>query len=201
MNDNWIYVGADIHDHQWSKVGKTTVGLHTRHTSSQRPGYFIFTAYNIISGDVHTIESNLLYYLEGLYPFDRQHHFSTGSKSECFRLNPQDMSSLVESFIEQYYRSSVNYESLTSSLSRYQCDNWVFSSFAPNIVPTLDLPEWCAQPQTPPPNNLNLSRDKYFSGNKVEYEVALGDGMFVDTETGMEFYRDDDGNIEWKAPK
>ncbi|MNE43376.1 hypothetical protein D3C80_1375460 [compost metagenome] len=201
MNDNWIYVGADIYDHEWSKIGKTTVGLHTRHTSSQRPGYFIFTAYNIMNGDVHSIEFNLLNYLEGLFAFERQHHFSTGSLSECFRLNPFEMSCLVESFIEQNYRSSVIHENLTNSLSRYQCDEGVYRSFAQNPVPTLDLPEWCMQPQTPFPSNLNLSRENYFTGNKVEFETDLGGGRFVDHETGMEFDRDDDGNVEWKEPK
>lgn len=201
MNDNWIYVGADIHDHGWSKVGKTTVGLHTRHTSSQRPGYFIFTGYKIISGDVHTIESNLLDYLENLYIFERQQHFSTGNKSECFRLNPFEMSELVESFIEKYYLSSVYFEILTNSISRYQCDDWVYRLFTPNLASTLDSPDWCIQPQIPAPNNLNLSRGNYFTGNKVEFETDLGGGRFVDHETGMEFDIDDDGNVEWKAPK
>lgn len=201
MNDNWIYVGADIYDREWSKIGKTTVGLHTRHTSSQRPGYFIFTAYNITNCDVHSIEFNLLNHLESLYAFERQNHFSTGSQSECFRLNPFDMSCLVESFIEQNYRSSVCYENLTNSLSRYQCDVGVYQSFAPNLVPSLDLPEWVMQPQASFPSNLNLSRENYFTGNKVEFETDLGDGRFVDHETGMEFDRDDDGNVEWKVPK
>jgi len=198
MSNNWIYVGADTNDHQWSKVGKTTLGLHTRHTSSQRPGYFIFTAYNITNGDVHKIESDLLNHLENMQDIERQNHFSTGSKSECFRLNPIEMSELVEFFIEQRYPSSVYYDNLTNSLSRFQCIDSVYRLFVPNLVPTLDLSGWDTQPQATPPSSLNLTSDRYFSGNQVETVIDLGDGMFLDLETGMEFYRDDDGNVEWK---
>ncbi len=91
MSNNWIYVGANINDHQWSKVGKTTRGLQNRHVSSQNPGFFIYTAYNIIDGDVHEIESNLLVYLESQPGVKRIRHLSTGSKSECFSVHPEEV--------------------------------------------------------------------------------------------------------------
>lgn len=201
MSDNWIYVGADINNHQWSKIGKTTIGLHTRHTSSQNPGYFIYTAYNIIDGNVHTIEEHLLSFIESQQGVVRLSHISTGSKSECFILNPFIMSELVECFIENTYPSSVYYESLVNGLSRYQCDESVYRSFDPDFNPILDLSDWCDEPPESLPNNFNLSKDNYFSGNKVEYEADLGDGFFVDFETGMQGYRDEDGNVEWYEGK
>ncbi|QLR79525.1 hypothetical protein HV336_22815 [Citrobacter freundii] len=197
MNDNWIYVGADVGNPQWSKIGKTTIGLHTRHTSSQNPGYFIYTAYNIISGDVHKIEEELLNYIESLDDVVRQNHISTGSKSECFFVNPFVMSCLVESFIENDYPSSVYYDNLSNGLMRYQCDNQLYRLFDPYPASSLDISDWFDKPKKTLPDNLKLSKRKYFSGNKVEHEVDLGHGYFLDLATGMQGYRDENGNIEW----
>ncbi|WP_414618480.1 hypothetical protein [Serratia liquefaciens] len=196
MSENWIYVGANINDHQWSKIGKTTIGLHTRHTSSQNPGYFIYTAYNIINGDVHEIEENLLNHVECLDGIVRQKHISTGSNSECFFVNPFEMSFLVESFIERNYPSSVYYD-LVDGLIRYQCDGRVYRYFDPYPTPTLDIPDWFNEPKTPLPENLNLSKSNYFPGNNIVHEIDLGGGVFLDIATGMQGYRDEDGNVEW----
>lgn len=201
MSDNWIYVGADINNHQWSKIGKTTIGLHTRHTSSQNPGYFIFTAYNIIDDNVHAIEESLLNYIESLEGVVRQNHISTGSKSECFFVNPFIISNLAESFIERYFPSSVYYESLVNGLSRYECPEDVYRSFDPDFTPPLVMPDWCNEPPKSLPDNFNLSKDNYFTGNNVENEVDLGDGVFIDLETGMQGYRDENGNVEWYEGK
>ncbi|EOW0803197.1 hypothetical protein ACN2MB_004212 [Vibrio parahaemolyticus] len=192
MNSDWIYIGADIERKNWSKIGKTTRGLDTRHTSSQNTGYFIYTAYNIVHGNVHQIETELLEYIESQPGIDRLKHFSTGSKSECFHVNPNDMISLVETFIERNYPSCITYETLFDGISRYQCDDNVFRMFNNNLA------SWQRQPPTSAPTSLGLSNKKYFSGNQVEREADLGDGHFVDFETGMQGYRDEDGNIEWK---
>ncbi|WP_345870879.1 hypothetical protein [Shewanella algae] len=197
MSDNWIYVGADVNNHEWSKIGKTTIGLHTRHTSSQNPDYFIYTAYNIIYGDVHKIEEELLNHIESLDNTLRINHISTGSKSECFRVNPVKMIYLVESFIENNYKSSVYYDNLTNGLSRYQCDDQLYRLFDHDSVSSCKMFEWFNEPEKTLPDNLNLSKNNYFTGNKVEYEINLGSGYFLDYKSGMQGYRDEDGNIEW----
>lgn len=201
MSDNWIYVGADIYNHQWSKVGKTTRGLHTRHTSSQCPGYFIYTAYNIVRGDVHEIEYNLLTHLESQPDIQRVIHFSTGSKSECFLVHPEDVTNLVESFIERHYSSCVTYEILFDGISRYQCADWVYRKFERYQKPSLELPSWCEEPPAPLPSNLSLSAGNYFTGNQIECEADLGGGYFVDFESGLQGYRDEDGNEYFDDPK
>ena len=120
--NDWIYIGGDIYNREWSKVGKTANGLNTRHRSSQNPGYFIYAAFNIIRGNVHEIEKKLLDYISAQPNLDRFVHFSTGNLSECFRLNPEQMTFLVEEFIERNYGSCVTYEnSLHGYMSRYQC--------------------------------------------------------------------------------
>lgn len=201
MSNNWIYVGADIYNHQWSKVGKTTRGPHSRHTSSQCPGYFIYTAYNIVCGDVHEIESRLLTYLESQPDFKRLIHFSTGSKSECFLVHPEDITYLVESFIERHYSSCVTHEFLFDGISRYQCADWVYKMFDRYQKPSIELPSWCEEPSVPLPNNLSMSAGNYFTGNQIEHEADLGGGYFVDFASGLQGYRDEDGNEYFDEPK
>ncbi|EJL6392472.1 hypothetical protein NMR79_003930 [Vibrio vulnificus] len=171
MSDNWIYIGDDQSKPNWSKIGKTTKGLNTRHTSSQNPDYSIHTAFNIIRGDIHKIESELLDYIENQLHVTRLYHRSTGSKSECFELAPDEMVGIVETFIEDHYASSVTYENaLHGYMSRYERNS-----------------------------ENKKSRNSYFSGNNETYETDLGGGHFLDHETGMEGYRDEDGNVEWKS--
>lgn len=189
-NDNWIYVGADIYQRDFSKVGKTTVGLNTRHTSSQSPGYFIYTAYNIRSDNVHDIETHLLRHLESMLSDQRVAHFSTSSKSECFWVNPYYMVRLVEDFIASHYGSSVTYENVQcGGMSRYQCPNEIYNLYdlRRNFI-------WPIDPSAMPVASLRMSYDQYHTGNQVEHEIDLGDGHYFDCDTGREMYRDPDGN-------
>lgn len=187
--NDWIYIGANGRDHQWSKIGKTTGGLHTRHRSPQNPSYFIFTAYNIKHGLVHEIESKLLDYLDAIADIERQYHFSTGNKSECFFINPFDMAYIVEEFIKKYYSSYVTYENtLDGEISRYQCDDDLYWGFDPSLN---------SVPANFPKNNLGLSEKKYFTGNTVTCETDLGDGHFHCHRTNRQGWRDEDGNEYW----
>lgn len=226
MSNDWIYIGADIYRNEWSKIGKTTRGLNTRHTSSQNPGYFLYTAYNIVRGDVHEIETKLLNHLESISPNKRLVHFSTGSQSECFFVNPNEMTHIAEAFIEDQYSSCVFYADLPDRpISRYQCQQEVYRRFEKsnilyglnesitcpfnenipygfdqNVDPTLseDAEFWLDESPAGLPNNLELSCNSYFPGNQIEYETDLGDGYFVDHSTGMHGYRYEDGSVEWK---
>ena len=201
MNSNWIYVGADLNNHQWSKVGKTTRGPHSRHTSSQRPGYFIYTAYEIIRGDVHEIESNLLAHLESQPEMTREIHFSTGNKSECFLAHPEDIASLVENFIKDNYASCVQHEFLFDGICRFECDPQVYKIFTQNHGLSTKATPWDKEPQIPFPKHLNISARDYFTSNRVEHETDLGGGFFVDHATGLQGFRDEEGNEYFDEPK
>lgn len=192
---NWIYIGADINRKTWSKIGKTTVGLETRHTSSQNPGYFIYTAYNIMSDDVDDIESALLKHLEFRCGYERQIHLSTGRKSECFSINPYEMERVVESFIMTHYPLDVRLDSLYGGISRVQCQDIIYETYKPQVD------QWFHLPAPPLPQSLGMSKDKYFTGNQVKHEEDLSNGHFVDIETGMQGYRDEEGNIYWHQYK
>lgn len=191
IND-WIYIGADIFQKDFSKIGKTTVGLDIRHTSSQSPGYFIYAAYNIKSGNVHAIESELLRYLEFMLPGQRLPHFSTGSISECFWTNPNYMVGLVENFIEQNYGPSVTYENAQGgAMSRYQCPGNIYNRYDPrfNYI-------WPVNRSSIEVPNLSMSASQYVTGNQVEYEIDLGDGYYFDHDTCTQRYRDPYSGLE-----
>lgn len=199
MSNDWIYIGADIDRKELSKIGKTTVGLEIRHTSSQSPGYFIYTAYEIISGDVGKIELELLNYIEQIYGHERIRHISTGNQTECFSINPYELVQLVESFIREYYSSSVAYDHISGEISRYQCETGFYQLFKPQLSDTVgqESNQWFDVPVAPLPQSLEMSKDKYFTGNQAEHEAGLGDNLFVDFESGMQGYRDEEGNIYW----
>lgn len=163
MTNNWIYIGADISNKEWSKVGKTTRRLNTRHVSTQNTGYFIFTAFNLTSGDVHKIETELLAHLESVEGVRREHHFSTGRKSECFLVNPCEMTWLVESFISERYPSCVAYDGLLEELSRYRCEDSVYRLFDVDSNPSIKRPA-----------NLRISVDDYFPGKQCRERSRPG---------------------------
>ncbi|MDN4500020.1 hypothetical protein [Pseudomonas mosselii] len=181
---DWIYIGCDVNKLNWSKVGKTTEGLHTRHRSSQNPDYCIYTAFEITRGDVHDIERKLLKHLDGESGFQRLRHMSTSNSSECFNLNPESMTWLVEQFIDKNFSLCVTYESsLHGEMSRYRCDDAVYQRFQ-----TLHHPE----SQSSAPQPLSLGKGSYFTGNQETYEVDLGEGYYIDTQSGLTMYRDDE---------
>lgn len=168
---DWIYVGGDIYNRSWAKVGKTTNGLDTRHRSPQNPGYFIYAAFNLIRGNVHEIESNLLTHLSAMPDITRLVHFSTGNLSECFQLNPREMTSLVAMFLEDNYGSCFTYENYThGDMSRYQCrvDIRRYYDESKNI------------PSTFTPQSNKLRAPDYFTGNQEQYEINLGNGFYID---------------------
>lgn len=173
MSNDWIYVGANIEDPNWSKVGKTTIGLETRDVSSQAPSYIIYRAFNIIKGDVHKIESDLLQHLTTEQELERLRHMSTGRPSECFRLNPDEMAGIVEVFIDAYYPECVRYEHTTHGfMSRYECNQSIQSFF----VHDDSAPETIS--------HLKMTRDKYFTGNHEKYEIELDNGVYMDLSSG-----------------
>ncbi|HHF2969798.1 TPA: hypothetical protein ACPJ12_000999 [Vibrio diabolicus] len=182
---NWIYIGGDIYNRNWSKVGKTTIGLHTRHTSSQNPGYFIYTAFQIVNGNVHEIEARLLEHLEVIIDLQRLPHFSTGSLSECFHVKPDEMTYLVEQFITDNYSWCVTFEnSIHGQMSRYEC--------------SYDVRRYIQDNRTSMPVNCSLNRKSYYTGNQEVYEVDLGGGHYLDIASGMIIYREEvEEDDEW----
>jgi hypothetical protein len=175
-DDCWIYVGSTMHMPCWCKVGKTTKGLQTRHTSSQNPSYFIHTAFHIIRGDIHQIERQLLYFIVDECKLARIAHVGTQTDSECFYLAPDEMVGIVECFIERYYASSVTYENtLHGNMSRY------VSPFVMNNYPMR--------------SSIPIKREDYYTGNQEIYEVDLGNSSFLDISTGREFYREDEDDF------
>ncbi len=91
--EKWLYLGADILDRNFAKIGVTKDDLASRSYSSARPSYYIFCAfkfkYNISMKKVRQVEVDVLSRMEFLYRNDdgtsrRMVHYESGRLSECF---------------------------------------------------------------------------------------------------------------------
>lgn len=174
----WIYIGYDI-SYKFSKVGKTTVGLEIRHVSPQNPNFIIYKAYWIPdSYCVHQIERNLLFELDEKIGYLRIFHQSTGSKSECFDVNPREMENLVEEFLKRHYRECLFYNSIYGDYSSYQY---------PGNIDNL-------RPQVGVCNNRKITRKDYFPDNTRPDQIDLGSGYVLDLHRNREVYIDEEGN-------
>lgn len=90
---NWLYLGADIRDIGYAKIGLTMGDLSTRSSSPANPNYYIFCAFkcrsNITKLQISEIEKNTLKHLESVFSHDngstkRAPHADSGRMSECF---------------------------------------------------------------------------------------------------------------------
>lgn len=64
----WLYLGADLKDSRFAKVGLTMDDLASRSYSSANPNYYLFCAFkcrdNITKAEIENIERSAFEYLE-----------------------------------------------------------------------------------------------------------------------------------------
>ncbi|MFC4346130.1 hypothetical protein [Cupriavidus numazuensis] len=91
--DKWLYLGADILDKNFAKIGMTMGDLASRSYSSTRPSYYLFCAFkfkhNISMQDVKRVENDVLLRIDCLHrnvdaSSKRMIHYESGQLSECF---------------------------------------------------------------------------------------------------------------------
>ncbi|WP_421184321.1 hypothetical protein [Aeromonas hydrophila] len=91
--NGWLYLGADIENSNFAKVGLTMDDLTSRSSSSANPNYYIFCAFkcrsNISKGELANIEKGALQYLDKVFInhaglTKRASHAESGKMSECF---------------------------------------------------------------------------------------------------------------------
>lgn len=87
--ENWIYLGADIRDNLYSKVGITTGNLQSRSYSSAMPNYYLFCAFKaeIPTSKAHLeiVENDILANLDSQFgQHFRMRHTESGLLSECY---------------------------------------------------------------------------------------------------------------------
>lgn len=89
----WLYLGADIVDKTFAKVGYTLGDLTARSSSSSNPNYYIFCAFkcvhDITKARIREIEQAALNYLDSLFCdsvgiTNRRFHAESGVLSECY---------------------------------------------------------------------------------------------------------------------
>lgn len=188
----WIYIGADCEQLRWCKVGKTAGDLKTRHRSPQNPNYFIYGAFQIIDGDLGTIETYLHEALDGGVYTDiyRYKHFGTGNPSECYKLNPQTMMNIIERLILDKFSSSVSVTVFDTIRYNYKCSErdsrWYRDdekqatdiAIAPHLKSQLSR-----QINDRDRNGTVRSGDEYEVRTTIPL-IELGNNQFIDQETG-----------------
>ncbi|WP_148280145.1 hypothetical protein [Rubrivivax gelatinosus] len=91
--DIWLYLGADVVDKNFAKIGITMGDLASRSYSSSRPTYYLFCAFkfkcNVSAQEVKRVEVDVLSRIDGLHrnkdgSSKRMVHCESGVPSECF---------------------------------------------------------------------------------------------------------------------
>lgn len=89
----WLYLGADIIDPYFAKIGITTGDLASRSYSSARPTFYLFCAfkfdYRVSVEEIKRVENDLLHRLDEYYCDEygrskRLTHYESGKLSECY---------------------------------------------------------------------------------------------------------------------
>ena len=89
----WLYLGADISNREWVKIGITTGDLRSRSYSSANPNYYIFCAfqfnYNVTMKEMRRVELDMhnkfdRYFISQYGSSRRLNHFESGRPSECY---------------------------------------------------------------------------------------------------------------------
>lgn len=91
--DKWLYLGADITNSNWAKIGITSGNLSSRSYSSANPNYYIFCAFqfkhNVTKEQMRIVEKQLLYKFDQTF-IDLQgnslrlRHYESKNLSECY---------------------------------------------------------------------------------------------------------------------
>lgn len=91
--DKWLYLGADIENKGYAKIGITTGDLRSRSYSSANPNYYLFCAfkfrYNVPQNVLKQVESEILEKFDQDYTYHdgstkRKKHVESGYLSECY---------------------------------------------------------------------------------------------------------------------
>lgn len=99
----WLYLGADISNPDWVKIGITAGDLRSRSYSSANPNFFIFCAFqfkhNVTLEEMRKVEMDMhdkfdQDFIKEFGSSKRLHHFESGRPSECYC--PVDFSYVFE---------------------------------------------------------------------------------------------------------
>lgn len=111
----WLYLGADLKDRGFAKVGLTMDDLASRSYSSANPSYYLFCAFkcrdDITKTEVENIERSAFEYLERVFSNEdgtsnRARHAESGRLSECFyNINFTDFFISYHDYLFDKYRN------------------------------------------------------------------------------------------------
>ncbi|HDH0708496.1 hypothetical protein QNN86_08765 [Citrobacter sp. C348] len=87
--DIWVYLGADVADPTFAKVGITMKNMGSRSSSSANPRYYLFCAFqcrhDTTKERLRQIEKGALNYLDAIFGSEkRERHTESQILSECY---------------------------------------------------------------------------------------------------------------------
>lgn len=139
---NWLYLGADLYDNGYAKIGLTMGDLRTRSSSSANPNFYIFCAFkcksNITKPEINEIEKNALKYLERLFIYDngstkRASHADSGRMSECFyHIDFIEVFTEFHNYLYDHYANYFNRAGFESNPDVYEGE-YLFCQFTDRI--------------------------------------------------------------------
>jgi len=91
--EKWVYLGADIRNPSYAKIGITMGDMRSRSYSSANPGFYLFCAFqcqeSTTESQLREIEISALSYLDCMFTHNngltkRVRHYESGRMSECY---------------------------------------------------------------------------------------------------------------------
>lgn len=138
----WVYLGADLNNPTFAKVGITMNDLRSRSSSTAHPSYYLFCAfqcdYDTTPEQLRQIERGALEYLDGVFgPVKRVVHTESQRLSECYDgIHFEDFFFHLHDYLWEHH---IRYFQ-TSSYVSDENPNWVYgstlSSHFNDIVPS-----------------------------------------------------------------
>jgi len=114
--DKWLYLGADISNPNWAKLGITLGDLRSRSYSSANPNYYIFCAFkfkhNVTKEQVMFVEEQLLNKFDLIFQdaygnSARLRHYESQQLSECYW--PIDFSCFLDNLHHELFNNYSSY--------------------------------------------------------------------------------------------
>lgn len=110
--DKWLYLGADISNSNWAKIGITLGDLRSRSYSSANPNFYIFCAFkfewNVTKEQIRRVEMELLNMFDKIFTDrfgnpNRLRHYESRKLSECYY--PVDFSYFLDNLHNELFHN------------------------------------------------------------------------------------------------
>lgn len=106
--DIWFYIGAELGNPSFAKVGITMGDMSSRSSYSGNPRFYLFCGFqckhDTTQPQLRKIERDVLSYLDEMYPDKRARHHESQRLSECFYdIDFEEFFFLTHQYLRDHY--------------------------------------------------------------------------------------------------